>query len=105
MTISYTTYQDSYETTNDDLVLLVFSSTWCEPCKRMHSVLEEIDCEMSGVVKIVINDLNENQDFANNFDLIGTPTLILLRGDKILEKMMGYQPKEIVIELIHRHLV
>lgn len=105
MTILYTTYQDFYETTNDDLVLLVFSSTWCEPCKRMHSVLKEIDREANGAVKIVINDLYENQHFANNFDIIGTPTLILLRGDKVLEKMIGYQPKEIVTDFIQKHLV
>lgn len=53
MTILYTTYQEFHEITDHDLVLLASSST----CKRMHSVLKEIDNEMSGTLKIVIRDL------------------------------------------------
>lgn len=104
MTILYTTSQDFHEIINHDLVLLAFSSKWCEPCKRMHSVLEKIDSEMSGTIKIAIQDLYENKDIAEHFDIIGTPTLILLKDGEILEKKVGYQSKEVITDFIRKHI-
>ena len=103
MTIVYAPSPNFSDETTHNLVLLAFSSTWCEPCKMMHSVLEEIDSEMSDTIKIVKIDLDENQDIAKNFDILGTPTLILLREGETLGKVIGYQPKELIVDFIQKY--
>lgn len=102
--IIYTTSQDFHEEIDTDLVLLAFSSTWCEPCKRMHSILEELDSEMSGTMKIVEIDSFENQDIVKRFDIIGTPTLVLLKDGEVLGKIIGFQPKVVVTDFIRIHI-
>lgn len=104
MTIFYTSNQDFHKIINHDFVLLAFSSKWCEPCKRMHSVLKEIDSEMNGKIKIAIQDLYESKEIAEHFDIIGTPALILLKDGEILEKIIGYQHKEDITDLIRKHI-
>lgn len=104
MTIAYATSQNFLDSVAHDLVLLAFSSTWCEPCKMMHSVLKKIDSEMSDTINIVIIDLEENQDIAKSFDIIGTPTLILFKKGETLGKVTGYQPKEMITDFIRKYI-
>lgn len=103
MTIVYASSQNFSDETAHNLVLLDFTSTWCEPCKMIDSVLEEIASEMNDTIKIIKIDLDENQDIANSFDIIGTPTLILLREGETLGKLIGYQTKKVIIDLIRKH--
>lgn len=104
MTIVYASSHNFSDEIAHHLVLLAFSSTWCEPCKRMDSLLEEIDSEMSDTIKIIQIDLDENQDIAKNFDILGTPTLVLLREGETLGKLIGYQPKKVITDLIRKHI-
>lgn len=103
MTIIYASSHDLHKKEEPNLVLLAFSSTWCEPCKRMHSVLEKIDYEMNGAIKIVITDLKENDDISKQLDIIGTPTLILLKNGEVLGKIIGYHQKEVITEFIQKY--
>lgn len=103
MTIIYASSHDLHKIEDPHLVLLAFWSTWCEPCKRMYSVLEEIDHDMNGAIKIVITDLKENDDLSKSFDIIGTPTLILLKNGEVLGKIIGYHPKKVIAEFIQKY--
>ena len=70
----------------------------------MHSCslvfLEELDSEMSDTVKIAKVDVDENPETAGNFGVMSIPTLILLKDGEIVDKAVGFQPKEALAELI-----
>ncbi len=104
MTIIDISNHDLHEIIDHNLVLLAFSATWCEPCKRMRSVLEKINSVMSETVQIVEIDIYENQEIAKKFDIIGTPTLILLKDGKVLEKIVGYQPQDVITDFIRKYV-
>lgn len=87
-----------------DLVLLAFLTPWGEPCEKMQQVLEEIDSEMSDTVSIVEIDFDESQDISTKYDILGTPTLVLIRDFIVLGKMLGYHPKEVITDFIRKHI-
>lgn len=67
-------------------------------------VLEEIDAEMGDKVKIVKLDVDENQETAAEYGVMSIPTLILFKDGEIVDKVIGYRPKEALTEMINKHL-
>jgi thioredoxin 1 len=103
MAIVKATDQTFASETSSGLVLADFWAPWCGPCKMIAPVLEEIDAEMNDKVKIVKLDVDENQETARKFGVMSIPTLFLFKDGEVVDKVIGYQPKEALTELINKH--
>ena len=103
MAISNVTDQTFVTETGEGLVLADFWAPWCGPCKMIAPVLEEIDAELDGKVKIVKLDVDENQETAVKFDVMSIPTLVLFKDGEVVDKVIGFQPKEALVNLISKH--
>ncbi len=66
-------------------------------------VLEELDAEMSEKVKIVKVDVDVNQETASNFGIMSIPTLVLFKDGEPVDKVVGFNPKEALVELVNKH--
>ena len=104
MAILDVTDQDFAEETKEGLVLADFWAPWCGPCKMIAPVLEELDAEMGDQVKIVKLDVDENQETAGKFGVMSIPTLLLFKDGNMVDKAVGFQPKEALVELINKHV-
>ncbi|TCP32134.1 thioredoxin [Scopulibacillus darangshiensis] len=103
MAISNVTDNNFSEETSGGLVLADFWAPWCGPCKMIAPVLEEIDSEMADSVKIVKLNVDENQNTASEYGVMSIPTLILFKDGEIADKIVGFQPKEALVERIKQH--
>ncbi|WP_227396682.1 thioredoxin [Jeotgalibacillus aurantiacus] len=103
MAIAHATDQTFTEETKDGLVLADFWATWCGPCKMIAPVLEELDADMGDKVKIVKLDVDENQETASKFGVMSIPTLVVFKDGEIVDKVVGFQPKEALEELLSKH--
>lgn len=103
MAIKHATDQTFGTDTNEGLVLTDFWATWCGPCKMIAPVLEELDSEMNDKVQIVKLDVDENQETAAKYGVMSIPTLILFKDGEVVDKVVGFQPKEALVELIAKH--
>lgn len=103
MAIVNATDQNFANETSQGLVLVDFWATWCGPCKMIAPVLEELDSEMSETVKIVKVDVDENQETAGQFQVMSIPTLLLMKDGEVVDKVVGFQPKEALADLVKRH--
>ena len=71
-----------------------FSATWCEPCKMLAPIMEELSEEMAGQVEFYNADTDENMDLALANKVTSIPALFLLRDGQIVDRMIGFQSKQ-----------
>ncbi len=74
-------------------VLVDFWATWCAPCRAIAPSLEELATQYKGQVKIAKVDVDENQQIAQQFGIRSIPTLLLFKGGKVVEQLVGAVPK------------
>ncbi|MGE7766561.1 thioredoxin [Peribacillus sp. NPDC096540] len=103
MAIVNATDQTFTTDTSEGVVLVDFWAPWCGPCKMIAPVLQELDTEIGESAKIVKVDVDENQETAGKFGVMSIPTLIVLKDGEVVDKVVGFQPKEALAELIAKH--
>ena len=74
-------------------VLVDFWATWCAPCKMLRPLVEELAVEYEGRVVIAELDVDANPVTASKFSVLSIPSLILFRGGKPADRIVGYKPK------------
>lgn len=77
----------------DGLVLIDFYAVWCGPCKMMHPVIEEVS-KSNPDLKIIKVDVDKHEAIAREYGVMSIPTLILFKDGNVLEKHIGFMPKE-----------
>ena len=81
-------------------VIVDFWATWCPPCKMLAPVFEELAGEYEGKVKFAKLDTDEVRAVAQKYSIMSIPTLIVFKGGKEVERMVGALPKEALKEKI-----
>ena len=74
-------------------VLVDFWATWCAPCKMLKPVIDELATEYQGRVTIAELDVDANPVTASKFAVLSIPSVIIFRGGKPAERIVGYKPK------------
>ncbi|MDQ0858161.1 MULTISPECIES: thioredoxin [Bacillaceae] len=103
MAITNVTDQTFTTETSEGVVLADFWAPWCGPCKMIAPVLEELDQELGDKVKIVKLDVDENQETAGKYGVMSIPTLLVFKNGEVVDKTVGFQPKEALAELLNKH--
>ena len=78
---------------SDIPVVVDFWAEWCGPCKQIGPALEELSEEMSGKVKIVKVNVDENMGIAAQLHVRGIPALFLFKDGQAISNKTGAAPK------------
>ena len=80
-------------------VVIDFHATWCGPCKVLSPILEELDDEIEGV-EFVKLDVDQHPQIAGQNQVMGVPTVVILKDCEVKDRFVGVQPKEVIKEKI-----
>ena len=75
-------------------VVVDFWAEWCGPCKMIAPALEEIAGTMTGKVKIVKLNVDENPATAAKYGIMSIPTLMLFKNGQLASRQVGAAPKQ-----------
>lgn len=79
---------------SDIPVLVDFWAPWCESCKMMGPVFEELSGEYEGKVKFTKLNTEEYPQLAGQFGIQGIPTLLVMKGGGEIDRLVGFAPKD-----------
>lgn len=82
--------------------VLKFTAAWCGPCKTLAPIIEQLRTEMS--VDIEDKDIDFNMELARDFDIISIPTMIILKNDKEVDRIIGLNSKQHIQNTINKYL-
>ncbi len=85
-------------------VLVDFWAVWCGPCKMIAPVVEEIATEYNGKLKVGKVDVDSNPEISMKFGIRSIPTLMVFKGGKVVEQIIGAVPKRNLLERIVPHV-
>ena len=83
-------------------VLLDMWAPWCGPCGMVAPVVEELAAEMAGRVRVAKLNVDENPATAARFRVQSIPTLLLLKGGRELDRIVGVQSKAEILQRLER---
>lgn len=88
------------ESTSGVVVVDVYAP-WCGPCKMITPALEELSKEFKEVKFIKVN-ADELPDVTSGLGVMSIPSIFTLVDGVIIEKVVGFRPKEVLFEQIQR---
>ena len=85
-------------------VLVDFWAEWCGPCRVVGPIVDQLAAELQGKLKVAKLNVDDNQELAAQFSVMSIPTLIIFKGGKPVEQMVGAMPKDQLLKKINPHL-
>jgi thioredoxin 1 len=87
---------------SDIPVLVDFWAVWCGPCKAIAPTVEELAKQYKGKVKVAKMDVDEHQQVPQQYGIRSIPTLLLFKGGRVVDTIIGAVPRAKLEESIKK---
>ena len=88
---------------NEQAVLVDFWAPWCGPCRMLTPTIEAVAEKYAGNARVVKLNVDENPSISQRYGIKGIPTLILFKGGKEVERVVGATSKDAISRMIDKH--
>ena len=85
-------------------VLVDFFANWCGHCQKLLPLLDEVAAAMDGKINVVKVNVDENRDLSQKYEIKGLPTMILFKDGSELDRLIGFMPKDKIIDKVSAKL-
>jgi len=89
---------------SNPVVVVDFWATWCPPCRVLAPIIEQLARDYAGKILFGKLDVDGNQQTAAKFGVMSVPTLLLFKDGKLVDRIVGAMPRNLLEERITRHL-
>ena len=83
-------------------VLLDMWAEWCGPCRSIAPIIDQLSVELAGRVRVAKLNVDENPATAERFTVRSIPALLILKGGREVDRIVGAQPKAEILRRLER---
>ncbi len=85
-------------------VLVDFWAVWCGPCRMVAPIIDELSEEYKDKVEFAKVNVDEASKIASTYSVMSIPTIIVFKGGKPVEQVIGYRPKKDIQKMLDKAL-
>jgi thioredoxin 1 len=85
-------------------VLVDFWAEWCPPCRAMTPIVESLAQQFENKAKIVKLNVDDNPSVTQRFGIKGIPTMIVFKGGKEAERIVGATNEDSLKRIIEEQI-
>jgi thioredoxin 1 len=89
---------------SEKLTVIDFWAEWCGPCRAISPVIEELSKEYAGKVNIGKVNVDNNPQLSINYGITSIPAILFVKEGKVVDKLVGAQPKSNFVKKIEAHI-
>lgn len=82
-------------------ILLDFWAPWCNPCKQISPIVEQLADEREDIIVGKVN-VDEEMELARQFRVMSIPTLVVIKGGEVSAKAVGFRTREEILKLLEK---
>ncbi|MCA9079558.1 MAG: thioredoxin family protein [Planctomycetaceae bacterium] len=88
-----------------ETVIVDFGAAWCGPCRVLKPMLDQLETEFAGRVKIVPVDIDEEPELSAHYKVDGVPYMFVYRDGELVAAVQGLIPDYTeLVQFIRPHL-
>lgn len=87
----------------EGLTVIDFWAPWCAPCRMVSPLVDELAREYRGRARVAKLNIDENPVTASRFNVRSIPTILFLKGGKVVDTVAGAVPKPLLASKIEQH--
>lgn len=85
-------------------VLVDFWAPWCGPCLLVGPIVEQLGADFAGRLDVVRVNVDESIAVSSRYAIFSIPTLVLFKGGREVERVVGFRRKEELAARVRPHL-
>lgn len=89
---------------SDKLSVIDFWAEWCGPCRAIGPIIEELSKEYSEKINVGKVNVDHNPQLSVNYGITSIPAILFVKDGKVIDKLIGAQPKGNFVKKIEQHL-
>jgi thioredoxin len=103
MTLTEATFDETLATT-DELLLVDFWAPWCGPCRAIAPVLEALERDGAGRLRVAKVNVDEEPALAGRYEIRSIPTLLFVKEGRVVDTVIGAVPRAALDAKVAKHL-
>jgi len=80
--------------------LLDFWAPWCQPCKIMNPIIDELEKEYAGKFEVVRINVDEDAAMSGQYGVMSIPTYVVMKGEVEVGRKIGVTAKTDLVKMI-----
>jgi thioredoxin len=99
----FTSFEDAIAN-SDQPILVDFYATWCGPCQMMAKILEQVNIQLNGQIRILKIDTDRYPQIASQHQIQALPTLMLFKSGQPVDRIEGVLQAEQLVDRVRQFL-